>query len=233
MRAAAVEDAAVGHHHDALGKVRDDFHVVADHDYSAAALGHGAHGFHDGHALAVVKAARGLVEHHDFGLYDYDGGECHHLALTTREREGRLVGRQAKAVDDELGATQCLGTVDAGKLQAKGDLVEHGVLADLAVGVLEERCDLAGDTARGDGCGIQSRDAHAARGGLKQACEQLGKCGLAGAVLADDAHELAGIEGQVEVVDGGAAIGIGKLNVIEGEHGLGVLGVRAQRRCVR
>ena len=34
-----------------------------------------------------------------------------------------------------------LGTVDAGKLQAKGDLVEHGVLADLAVGVLEEGRD--------------------------------------------------------------------------------------------
>ena len=98
---------------------------------------------------------------------------------------------------------------------------------------MEEGCDFAGDAARGNGCGIQSRDAHAARGGLKQAREQLGERGLAGAVLTDDAHELAGIEGQVEVVDGGAAIGIGKLNVIEGEHGLGVLGVRAQRRCVR
>ena len=87
MRAAALEDAAVGHYYDAL------FHVVADHDYSAAALGHGAHGFHDGHALAVVKATRGLVEHHDFWLYDHDGGECYHLALTAREREGRLVGR--------------------------------------------------------------------------------------------------------------------------------------------
>ena len=31
----------------------------------------------------------------------------------------------------------------------------------------------------------------------------------------------------------GAAIGIGKLNVIEGEHGFGVLGMRAQRRGMR
>ena len=132
-----------------------------------------------------------------------------------------------------MSTAQSLGTVDAGKLQAKSDLVEYGILADLAVGVLEEGCDFAGDAARGNGCGIQPRNAHAARGGLKQAREQLGERGLAGTVLADDAHELAGIEGQVEVVYGGAAIGIGKLNVIEGEHGLGVHGMRAQRRCMR
>ena len=98
---------------------------------------------------------------------------------------------------------------------------------------MEERCDLAGNAARGDRGGVQPRDAHAARGRLKQAREQLGERGLAGAVLADDAHELAGVERQVEVVDGGAAIGIGKLNVFEGEHRLGVFGVRAQRRRVR
>ena len=98
---------------------------------------------------------------------------------------------------------------------------------------MEEGRDLAGDAARGDGCGIQPRDAHAARGRLKQAREQFGERGLAGAVLADDAHELAGVEGQVEVVDGGAAMGIGKLNVFEGEHRLGFFGMRAQRRGMR
>ena len=80
---------------------------------------------------------------------------------------------------------------------------------------------------------VQTRNTHAARGGLKQAREQLGERGLAGAVLANDAHELAGVEGQVEVVDGGTAVGIGKLNMIEGEHGFGVLGMRAQRRGMR
>ena len=84
MRAAAVEDATVGHHHDALGKVGNDFHVVTDHDDGATALGHGAHGFHDGHALTVVKAARGLVKHHDLGLDHYNGGERHHLTLAAR-----------------------------------------------------------------------------------------------------------------------------------------------------
>ena len=98
---------------------------------------------------------------------------------------------------------------------------------------MKERCDLAGDAARGNRGGVQTRNAHAARGGLKQAREQLGERGLAGAVLADNAHELAGVEGQVEVVDGGTAVGIGKLNVIEGEHGFGVLGMRAQRRGMR
>ena len=149
------------------------------------------------------------------------------MSLATRKRERCLVGGQTKAVDDQLGATQSLGTVHAAQLQAKGDLVEHGILADLAVGVLEERCDLAGDTARGERGSIQARNAHAARGGLKQAREQLGERGLAGTVLADDAHELARIERQAKVVYGGAAIGIGKLNMVEGEYGFGVLGMRA------
>ena len=42
-------------YHNALGKIRDDFHIVANHDNGATALGHGAHRFHDGHALAVIK----------------------------------------------------------------------------------------------------------------------------------------------------------------------------------
>ena len=155
------------------------------------------------------------------------------MSLAARKREGRLVGRQAKAVDDELSTTQSLGTVHAAKLQAKGDLVEHGVLADLTVRVLEEGRDLASDAARGNGCGIQSRDAHAARGGLEQAREQLGERGLAGTVLADDAHELARIERQAKVVYGGASMGVGKFDMVKGEHRLGVFRMRAQRWRVR
>ena len=167
-----------------------------------------AHCFHDGHALAVIKAARGLVEHHDFGLYDHDGGECHHLALTAREREGASSAGRPKRSMTSWARRRASARSMPPSSRPKADLVEHGVLADLAVGVLEEGRDLASDAARGNGCGIQSRDAHAARGGLKQACEQFGERGLAGAVLADDAHELARIERQAKVVYGGSAIGI-------------------------
>ncbi len=67
-----------------------------------------------------------------------------------------------------------------------------------------------------------------------RAREQLGERGLAGTVLTDDAHELTGVEGQVKVVYGGAAaVGIGKLNMVEGEYGFGILGMRTQRRCMR
>ena len=51
--------------------------------------------------------------------------------------------------------------------------------------------------------------------------------------MADNAHELAGVERQVEVVDGGAATGVGKLDMVKGEHRLGVFRMRAQRRRVR
>ncbi len=116
-------------------KVGDDLHVVADHDDGASALGPWcARFFHDGHALAVVKAARGLVEHDDLGPTTTTEASAT-ICRWPRESENGAssAGRPKRSMTSW--ARRRLGTVDAGKLQAKGDLVEHGILADLAVGV--------------------------------------------------------------------------------------------------
>ena len=67
----------------------------------------------------------------------------------------------------------------------------------------------------------------------EQTREQFGERGFAGSVLADNAHELAGVERQVEVVNGGASMGVGKFDMVKGEHRLGVFRMRAQRWRVR
>ncbi len=203
---------------------------MADHDDGAAALGHLAHGLHHRHALAVIEAARGLVEQHHLGLAHHHARQRHHLALPAREREGRLRQRQAKAGGHALGALAGLGGRHALELEAKGDLIQHGVFAELAVGVLEKRGAVGGDGAGRHLARVEAGDAHLAGGRFEQAVQQLGEGGLAGAVLAHDAHELAGVDAHVEVGYRGAAVGVGEVDVREGHHGLGALGVRARRR---
>ena len=106
--------------------------------------------------------------------------------------------------------------------EAEGDLLEHGALANLAVGVLEKRRAVGGDGARGHVARVEPRDAHGAGRGAQKAVEQLGQGRLSGAVLADDAHELAREDAHLQVVHGGAAVGITEVHVVELDHGLGV-----------
>ena len=83
---------------------------------------------------------------------------------------------------------------------------------------------------------------------MQKAVQQLVERGLAGAVLADNAHELARIDTHVEVVDRGTAMGIGKGHIGELDHrlligaagdrrdmgrGLGRIGGRVLARCIR
>ena len=206
---------------------------MADHDDGAAALGHLADGLHDGHALAVVEAARGLVEQDHVRVGDDDARERHHLALPAREGEGRLIEGQPEAQGNLLGAPLRLLRLDALELKAEGDLLEDRVLAELAVGVLEEGRAAGGDGARRHLARVEASDADTAGRGLEQAVQQLGERGLAGAVLTHDAHELAGIDAHLEVAHGGAAMRIGEVHALEQDDGLGSLGVGARGGGVR
>ena len=97
-RGARCQDASICHDSDALGEVGHHLHVVADHDHSAACLGHLLDRFHHGHALAVVESACGLVEHDHTRLHHKDARERNHLPLPARERKRRLVEREAKTL---------------------------------------------------------------------------------------------------------------------------------------
>ena len=81
---------------------------------------------------------------------------------------------------------------------------------------------MRGDLGGGHLARVEPGDAHGSRRGVEKTVEQLGERGLAGAVLADDAHELARVDAHVKVVDGGAAVGIGEVDVGELDHGDGV-----------
>ena len=73
--------------------------------------------------------------------------------------------------------------------QSERNLVEHGVFANLTIGVLEQRGHVACNVARGNFARIQPRNNHIALGWLEQTVEQLGERGFARAVLADDADD--------------------------------------------
>ena len=221
-------DPALRHHDDALGKVGDDLHVMADHYDGAALLGHLSHCLHDGHALAVVKTARGLVQKDHVWLHHHHRRQRHHLPLAAGEREGRLAGGQAKALDDRAGATPGLVGVGPRELEAKGHLVEDGVLADLAVGVLEEGRDVLGQEAGGGLARVEPRHAHLAGRGVQKPVQELGQRGLAGAVLTDHAHDLPGENVEGEVAHGGAGGAVREADVPEGDHGLGAADARAR-----
>ena len=194
---------------------------MADHDDGAALLGHLAHRLHDRHALAVVEAARGLVEKDHLRLHHDHGGQGDHLPLSAGEREGCGVEGQAEALGDGACALSGLARSDPRELEPKGNLVEDGVLAELAVGVLKERGDVCGQAARRGLARVEAGHEHLAGGGLEQAVQELGEGRLAGAVLADDAHDLAGARVEGEVLHGGAAPGVGKADVAEADHGVG------------
>ena len=52
---ATVEDVPIGHHHEALGEVGDDLHIMADHNDGTAPVRHLADRVHHGHAFTVVE----------------------------------------------------------------------------------------------------------------------------------------------------------------------------------
>ena len=102
---------------------------------------------------------------------------------------------------------------------------------------------MGGNRAGGDLARVEPRHAHRAGRRTQKAVQELGKRGLAGAVLADDSHDLSGIDPHVKVVHGRRAAGIGEADILEahdgaGVHGMGarrgnVLGAYAERRVTR
>ena len=188
---------------------------MADHNDSAAAIGHLGDGVHDSHALAVVKAACRLIEEHDIGLHDDDGGKGDDLALATGERERRLLLGKAEALDHAECPPLCFLLINPLELEAKGHLVQDRILAELVVGVLEECCAVGCDAACRNLLRREAGDPDLARGGLEKAVQELRERRLAGTVLADDGDHLARIDAHLEVFHGSAAVGILEADVAE------------------
>ena len=94
------DEGTVRHNCHATRKVRNDLHVMADHQNGAALLAQLFNLVHDGHALTIVKTACRLIEHKHVRLAHDHGRQGYHLALTARKRKRRSLSVKSKAVDN-------------------------------------------------------------------------------------------------------------------------------------
>ena len=93
---------------------------------------------------------------------------------------------------------------EAGVFRAEGNVLIHRLLKELVLGILKDEADLKAHVACG---GLAAVDVlpveeHGAGRGREQAVEVLDERALAGARVADDAHELPGGDGEINIVDG-------------------------------
>src|SRR5882672_3351155 len=91
FRAAAGEDLALMHDHDAVGVFEDDVHVVLDDDRGDLVRSDDrADDVHDGRLLPGAHAAGGLVEEEELRLESVGDRHVEQLALTLRDDAGQL-----------------------------------------------------------------------------------------------------------------------------------------------
>ena len=148
-----------------------------------------------------VEAGEGLVEEHDPGAVQESAGDGEFLLHAAGELAGELVGffREFEFFEEWLGEGRVVGDAVYAR-----DEVE--VLADREVveepGFVGEKRELA---LGGDGIGgeIDTANADGAAVGGDDAGEAAERAGFAGAVGADEAEDLAGLNGERQITDGG------------------------------
>jgi len=218
-------DAAVLHHGDTVGGLRDDGEIVRDEEHGEAVLL--AQVAEEGEDLRLhgdVEGGGGFVGDEQAGLVDDGHGDEDALALAAGELvrivaetlfcvgQGDLVhGFEDAGAEFGAGDVGMVGTDGFGDLVADAhDGVEggHGFLEDhgdaaATVGAHflfwegEEVFAVEENFAGGDGVGRE------------QAEDGEGCCGFAGAGFADEAEDFAGRDGEIDVVHDGTRAGLG------------------------
>jgi hypothetical protein len=213
---AAVDDGDVG------AEALDDLEDVGGEEDGGAAGDHALeHGFESGGGDGV-DAFEGFVEEEDFWTVDDGGGEGELFLHAVGE-----VGDEFFCFTGEAHELEEFGGADGG-----GGGVEAVHAADevqvLGCGEAAEEGQAFGDNAdltlefHGAGSGVEAEDLDGAGGGCEQAGEHLDGSGLAGAVGAEEAKELAGGDGEVDVLDGGeVAEAAGEIGCDDGWDHLG------------
>ncbi len=177
--------------------------------------------FLGGAGLLGVHARGGLVQEEQARFAGEGAGDLQLALLAVGEVAGEVLGLAVEA--DELqefhgpGAGGGFGAVESGSAEEGGPeaLAGAGVAADEHVfqdGHVGEEPDVlegAGDACGGDLEGLGREDlafvADFALGGDVEAGEAVEEGGLAGAVGSDEADDLAAVDGEVDVADGGEA----------------------------
>ena len=205
-------DRAVQDHHDAVDQVRPDVDAVLDDHQGGPRLVEDPldRAAHSGDAHRV-QVGGGLVEQQEAGSHGEDRGEGEPLLLAARQGGGGVVGGGVEA--DRAGggadARPYLLAGDAQVLHAEGHVVADAGQDHLGLGVLHHEPDAA-PQVRGGG----PVDGEAPlRLALVLAAQEPGQPGheggLAGPGRPEDEDALAGLDPQVDAVEGpGEAAGV-------------------------
>ena len=201
---------AVAQDGDGVGMGQDLIQVVADEDDGAAIGPDGVHDLVELKTAVLGQGGGGLVDDQDLGLHVGALDDLDQLAVL-----------EVVMVDHVAG----LNAAEAVLVQQALGLLVHGagVLdAHMHEGLLMAEEDVLRDGEAGEGAHLLYDDGHALVVGLDlvaavqflpvkgegaaadgvDAAEHLGEGGLAGAVLADQGADLAGVDGEGDVVDG-------------------------------
>ena len=185
-------------------------HIVADDDNGGPGLFPvGADVVQYLAASGRVQAGGGLVQNQHPGAHGNDAGDGYAALLPAGQLQGGLFkqfflhAHKAGCLPHPL-VDLLLGELHV--LRPEGDVLIHRLLKELILRVLEHQAHLvlhipAAELALID---VLPAAADLAGAGGKQGVHMLNKGGLAGACMADDAHQL--------------ALGNGKVNILNGRH---------------
>src|SRR5712664_888902 len=247
FRAAAGEDLALMHDHDAVGVFEDDVHVVLDDDRGDLVRSDDrADDVHDGRLLPGAHAAGGLVEKEELRLQSVGDGYVEQLALALRDDAGQLraLRLQPELAEDlerlipHLVVASGQGEEPARHALAGEDGERHVVVERKLVEEvhdLEAPRDAGLDAAvhrqRGD---VLAAEHDTAAVGIEEPADQVHHARLARAVGADQRQDLAFLDLEVDIVDGvGLAEGLAQLLGLQEVHGANrLLAAAASSRTV-
>jgi hypothetical protein len=150
-----------------------------------------------------VDAFEGLVEEEDFGAVNDGSGESEFFLHAVGEvgDEFFCFAGERHELEELGGAGGGSGGVEAVHAADEGEVFGCGETAEEGEAFGDDT-DLALDFD-GVGSGVEAENLDAAGGWRKQAGEHLDGGGFAGAVGAEEAEELAGGDGEVDILDGG------------------------------
>ena len=198
------DDAARAHHRAAVGVPQRQPRVLLHQQ--------------DGHALRAQRVERredlgddqrreperGLVEQQQLRLGHERPGDGQHLLLAAAERLGRLVGALLQHGEQRAHALQPAlddgAPLPAGAVRAQLEVVAHGHGAEEQAALGHEREPVAHQALGPRRAHLGAVVADRARAQRHEPDDRLEQRRLAGAVGADDGHELAGADGEVHVV---------------------------------
>ena len=206
-RRAVKDDVPVVKDDEPVGNARSIVHAVRDEQDGRAGLAAvGRDVFEHAAAACRIEPGGGLVENEHLGTHgdharDGDAallpaGELERRALKERLVDAHKARRLTHARIDLLGG-------EAGVFRAEGDVPVHRLLKELVLGVLKDKPDLKAHVARGllAAVNVLPVEKHGAGCRREQPVEVLDERAFAGARVADDAHELSGGDGEINIVD--------------------------------